>query len=106
MSVEAGKLTVNSVCVPSEDVVTRDIEGDLIIVPLVSGMGGSEDELYTLNETGKVIWQKLDGKRTLSAVIEDLGAEFEGDPEELKADVLGFVSELMRRNMLTHVREG
>ena len=43
----------------SDDVVAREIEGEIIIVPLVAGIGDLEDELFTLNETGKAIWDRL-----------------------------------------------
>jgi len=61
----ASKLTLKTICIPSDDVVAREIEGDVIIVPLATGIGDAEDELYTLNPTGQAIWQKLDGQRTL-----------------------------------------
>ena len=54
---------------PSDDVVAREIEGDLSIVPLVAGSGDVEDELFTLNDTGKAIWDKLDGQRSLADVV-------------------------------------
>jgi len=50
------QVTMDTICMPSEDVVAREIEGDMIIVPLVAGIGNADDELYTLNETGKAIW--------------------------------------------------
>ena len=43
--------------VPSEDIVAREIEGELIIVPLAAGIGDMEDELFSLNETGREIWE-------------------------------------------------
>ena len=45
-------LTLDMICAPSEDVVAREIEGEIVIVPLASGIGDMEDELFTLNETG------------------------------------------------------
>jgi hypothetical protein len=42
-------VTLDTVCVPSMDVVAREIEGDMVIVPLVAGIGDADDELYTLN---------------------------------------------------------
>jgi hypothetical protein len=48
----------------SEDVVAREIEGEIIIVPLVAGIGDMEYELYTLNETGKAVWARLDAERS------------------------------------------
>lgn len=86
--------------VPSEDVVARVIEGELIIVPLTAGIGDLEDELYTLNETGKAVWDLLDGKMTLKDVAWKLSAEFEAPEGEIERDVLGLVTELYQRRML------
>lgn len=93
-------LMLDAKCVPSEDVVAREIEGDLILVPLVAGIGDTDDELYTLNETGKAIWSRLDGQRTLGAVVEELAAEFSATPGEIEKEVRGLVSELVRRKMV------
>ena len=83
---------------PSEDIVAREIEGEVIIVPLVAGIGDMEDELYTLNETGRAIWKLLDGTRNLREITIKLSEEFEGD--EIAQDVFGFVSEMMKRGLL------
>jgi len=80
--------------------VAREIEGELIIVPLVAGIGDMEDELYTLNETGKAIWARLDGQRTLRAMAAELAMEFSAPPGEIEKDVLGLMTELMRRKMV------
>ena len=95
------EITMQTVCIPSENVVARVIEGDMIIVPLVAGMGDADDELYTLNETGQTIWQTLDGDKSLSQVAEDLAARFDSPAAEIEKDVLGFAAELTRRGMLT-----
>jgi len=94
-------VTPKTICAPSENIVSREIEGDIIIVPLVAGIGDADDELYTLNETGRAIWQKLDGRRTLGEVAEALKQKFRGDPAVLESDVLGFAAELTRRGILT-----
>jgi hypothetical protein len=88
---------------PSEDVVARNIEGELIIVPLIAGIGDLEDELFTLNETGKAIWDRLDGKKTLRNVLDDLSAEFEAPVGEMEKDLIGLVDELVRRKILVAV---
>jgi len=93
-------VNMDAVYVPSLDVVAREIEGELIIVPLASGMGDQDDELYTLNDTGRAIWSRLDGQRTLAAVVNDLAAEYQAEPGEIEQDVRGLVSELLRRKML------
>jgi hypothetical protein len=85
---------------PSEDVVAREIEGELIIVPLVAGIGDMEDELYTLNDTGKAIWDRLDGRSTLRALAAVLAEEYDAPLAEIEQDVLGLVRELLDRGIL------
>jgi hypothetical protein len=94
---------MESVYAPSDDVVAREIEGELIIVPLVAGIGDLEDELFTLNETGRAIWDRLDGETNLSAVVADLVAAYDAQPSEIERDVVGLVKELVRRRMLVEV---
>ena len=93
------EIDLDSAYRPSEDVVARDIEGELIIVPLTSGIGDMEDEIYTMNETVRAIWERLDG-RSLRDVAEALKAEFEARPVEIEKDVVGLASELLKRKML------
>ena len=97
------KVSLDGRYMPSEDVVARNIEGELIIVPLVAGIGDLEDELFTLNETGKAIWDRLDGKKTLREVLDDLVAEFEAPAGEIEQDLIGLVGELLRRKILIEV---
>jgi hypothetical protein len=49
------EVSLDSKYLPSQDVVARDIEGELILVPIASGIGDMEDEIYTLNDTGRAI---------------------------------------------------
>ena len=94
------EIRMEAAYIPSEDVVAREIEGELIIVPLAAGIGDLEDELYTLNETGKALWARLDGKRTLREIARVLAEEYEAPPGEIEEDVRGLVQELVRRRML------
>ncbi len=70
------ELMLDAKCVPSEDVVARMIEDELIIVPLVAGIGDMDDELFTMNETGKAIWSRLDGEKSLRTLAAELAMEF------------------------------
>lgn len=100
------KLSVNlkSIYKPSEDVVARDVQGEFIIIPITSGVGDLEDEIFTLNKTGKAVWDSLDGKRTLQEAIKSLEAEFEAAEGEIGKDVLGISEELLRRKMIVKAK--
>jgi hypothetical protein len=97
------KVTLEGIYTYSEDIVAREIEGEMIIVPLVSGIGDADAELYTLNPTGHAIWQKLDGKRTLRDIAVLIADDFDAPMADLEKDVLGLVNELMKRGMLSVV---
>ena len=97
------KVNCEVIYAPSEDVVSREIEGELIIIPLVSGIGDMEDELFTMNETGKVIWEQMDGRKTLKDLVEELSAEFEAPDGKIEEEVMGFAEELLKRGMLVEV---
>jgi hypothetical protein len=96
-------IRTEAVYVPSDDIVAREIEGELIIIPLVAGIGDMEDELYTFNETGKAIWDRLDGKSNLAEITAALAEDYDASPREIERDVHGLVEELVRRRMLVEV---
>ena len=96
----ATKINADAAYCPSKDLVCREIEGEVIIVPLVAGMGDMEDELFTLNETGRAVWARLDGKKSLKAVAEELSAEYQAPLGEIEKDVIGLAEELLKRKMI------
>lgn len=95
--------SLSKVYVPSDDIVAREIEGEIVIVPLVSGIGDLEDELYTLNDSARAIWERLDGSHTLNQIATELGQEFEASGGEIDTDVCGLVNELLRRRIVVAV---
>ncbi|NMB79965.1 MAG: PqqD family protein [Methanomicrobiales archaeon] len=93
-------ITRDSIIQRSGDVVSREIMGELIIVPLVSGIGDMEDEIYTLNETGRAIWERLDGQQNIGDIATSLAGEYDAPDGEIERDVQGIVTELLRRRMV------
>ena len=94
------KIILGDVFGPSEDVAARKIEGETLIVPLVAGIGDLEDDLYTLNETGQAIWEKLDGEKSIQTIVDELNSEYRAPIEEIQEDVLGIIEELARRRII------
>ena len=97
------EMNMDAVYVVSDEVVARDIEGHLVIVPLTSNVGDMEDELYSLNETGKEIWDRLDGKTSLGELITQLTDEYSGSLQEIQTDVLGLMTELLKRGFVVEI---
>ncbi|MCD6517860.1 MAG: PqqD family protein [Candidatus Aminicenantes bacterium] len=95
------KVKREDIYAPSDEIVARDIEGELIIVPLTSGVGDMEDELFTLNDTGRAIWKKLDGKKSVEKIISELSDEYQAESGEIEKDVTGLLEELLKRKILS-----
>jgi hypothetical protein len=97
------KIKLGAVYAPSRDVVVRKVERDVIIIPFVSGVDDSENEPYFLNTTGQVIWQRLDGFRSLKEIVADLAAEFKAPVKIIEKDIIEFVEKLLMRKILIEV---
>lgn len=91
---------IEDVFAHSEDIVSREIEGELIIVPLGAGIGNLDDELYTLNETGRVIWDKMDGEKSIKDIIEEIQGTYQGSASEIEQDAIGLIEELLKRKII------
>ena len=87
----------------SEDVVAREIKGEMIIIPLVAGIADIDDELFALNETGQAIWKQLDGQKTLAEIAITLASEYKADRNLVEQDVVGLTRELFKRGMVVEV---
>jgi hypothetical protein len=94
------KIRMDMIFSHSSDVVSREIDGSLIIVPLTAGVGDMEDDLFSMNETGTEIWNMLDGKKTVREVAEALTLRYRAESAEIEQDVAGIVTELLKRRML------
>jgi hypothetical protein len=97
-------MNVDTVYAVSNDVVAREIEGELVIVPLTSDVGDMEDELYTLNETGKDIWRRLDGKTSPKEMADQLSNEYDASIQEITADILGLMKEFLDRKFIVEIQ--
>lgn len=94
------EVNMNAAYRPSENVVARKIEDEIIIVPLTAGVGESEDDLYTLNDTGKEVWGLLNGSLTLNEVVNRLSNQYEAPESTIERDVTALVAELLQRRIL------
>jgi methyltransferase-like protein len=77
----------------SHSIVTRKTGSEYVLVPVANNIADM-NSVYTLNETGAFIWEHIDGKRSLSDLIEALVKEYEIDEKTASEDVFSFISEM------------
>jgi hypothetical protein len=70
-------------------VIARRIAGETILVPV--NQRAEDMALFTLNEVGSFVWERLDGSRPLAAIAEEITASFEVEASRASADVLEFM---------------
>ena len=75
-------------------IVARRIGGETILVPVTRR--AQEMGLFTLNEVGTFVWERLDGERPLAEIVDDVTAHYEVEVERAREDLLGFVELLAK----------
>lgn len=77
-----------------EHVLTRELDGELVILDLQS-------EAYLgLDEVGTRIWQLLGSCASIAAAYEQLLEEYNVEPEVLRADLTALLEELCERGLV------
>jgi hypothetical protein len=77
----------------STSIVSRRIGDEYILVPIRQDVGDLES-IYTLNETGALIWELIDGKLKVGEIKESLLEAFEVKPEEAEKDLIEHLQQL------------
>ena len=73
--------------------VTREVGDELIVVPLSANVA-QMNELFTLNETAKVIWENLKEGTDMSALIQTITDTFDIDRHTAEKDIAVFLQTL------------
>jgi hypothetical protein len=81
------------------NLVTRGIGGETIVVPVKSNVGDL-DSIYTLNELGTMIWELIDGQKTVNQIIEEICIAYDVSPEEARKDSLEFLESLEEAGLI------
>ena len=73
--------------------VARQVTDELVIVPL-SGNVAQMNELFTLNETGKFIWENATENNDISSIAKLMTEAFDIDEATATDDVNVFLSQM------------
>jgi len=79
--------------VKEKELVTRDVAGEEIIVP-IKGHVGDLEGVFTLNEVGAMIWRLIDGKTTIRQLTQAVRNEYDVEASEAEKDVVDFLRSL------------
>jgi hypothetical protein len=86
----------------NQEVVSRKIEDELIIVPIRSGVGDL-NSLYTLNPVGSVLWDFMTENHTVDEMVQRVCDEFEVTAAQAQQDIETFLDSLVEEQLVQSV---
>ena len=86
----------------SQELILREIAGEHILVP-VGETALRFQGMITLNESGLLLWQKLQSGFTGEDLVEALLAEYQVERSQAQADVAAFLEKLSQVELLEDV---
>lgn len=87
-------LTLDSLVVPSEEAVSRDLDGEAVILDLAT------NRYFGLDQVGARVWCLVEGHGHLRTVFNTMLAEYNVTPERLEQDLMELVRTLVDRGLL------
>lgn len=84
----------------STSVVSREIAGETIVVPICRGVGDM-DFVYTFNALGTQLWKLLAKGHTESHLVEWITEQYAVDESQALEDVQSFLSDLRAVGLIT-----
>lgn len=78
--------------------VAQVVGHELMLVPLTAHVKHM-NEMFTLNETGRFIWEhldQLDAENSIDALAKSIATHFDIDVETAKSDLEDFLSRLIK----------
>jgi hypothetical protein len=86
----------------STTIVSRDVAGETIVVPICRGVGDL-DSVYTFNSVGRNLWRLLENGQTAEELANWVGAHYEVDAQQAVADVQSYLAELQEIGLVRTV---
>jgi len=93
-------MSLDKIYTPSEKIISRDIMGTLVIVPIESGIADLNDAMYSFNETGTIAWNCIEQKKTVGQICSAIALEYESDMEKIENGVKNLITTLLEKGII------
>lgn len=87
-------LTLDSIVVADPDVLAADMGEGMVLMDLESGL------YFDFQAVAGEIWLELAAPRRIGAICQGLEAAYDAPPERIRASVLSFLEDLLRRGLI------
>lgn len=77
-----------------DSVLMQELDGEAVLLNLDTG------KYFGLDEVGTRIWQLLQSSASIQVAFDQLQAEYEVDPGQLRTDLEGLIAELITEKLI------
>jgi hypothetical protein len=77
-----------------EEVLVSEGDDNFIVLDYQNGF------YYGLDEVGKKIFRRLESRKSVNEIVEELSREYDAPQEVLHRDVTEFISQLLKANLI------
>jgi len=77
----------------SKSIVTTRTGNEYILVPIANNIADM-NSMYTLNETGAFIWERINGENSVEDIINEMMKEYDVVFETASNDVFSFIDDM------------
>lgn len=93
-------MDLDTVYAPSEKIISRNILGEIVIVPIQSGIADFSDAMYSFNETGALAWKCIEQKKNIRQICEAIAEEYDADTDRIETGVKTLIFELLEKGII------
>jgi hypothetical protein len=88
-------MDLNTVYCKKENMVTRQIAGETLLVPIRSQVADMQNIFALTHTSAEYIWQQLDGKQNLQQIHQGIMDNFQVENQQSLSDLQEFISQLV-----------
>jgi len=89
----------DSIIKKNHEILASDIDGETVMMSIENG------KYYGMDEIGSRIWGLINGENTPATIIDKLLKEFDVSREECMTDVMDFLEELKKNELIRYANQ-
>lgn len=84
----------------ADNLIVKEIEDELMIITTNEGITDINSSVYTVNPTGKAVWEKIKDNISLGSLIDALADEYDAPKHSIEADVKKIIGEMLEKRLI------
>ena len=84
------------------EVVTRRIAGETLLVPVKAKLADMR-KVFVLQGAGEFIWAEIDGKKSLTNVLEGITRDYDVKADVAEKDLCELVSDMLKAGLIEKI---